>query len=477
MKPVCNDPGKQTADGMEKVRSRLVLIVVGFSTFLTAMGGSAINLALPNIGAELGISLDLASWVILAFLLSVTVCLLVAGRTGDLFGHKLIYLAGFSLFGIASLFCGLAQSLWFLVFARVVQGIGGAMTMATGPALLTTSFSGAERGKALGMLATATYTGLTIGPPLSGFLISALSWRWVFYINIPITAVILLFGIMCLPKQSKIEKAKFDWGGALTLIIGMPFLLLAISRGHAWGWSSWKIVGSALFGVGSLGAFIYTERRFVSPLLNLDLFRTYQFSGSVFSALCNYIALFVQIFLLPFYLIEALVIEPASAGLVLSAQPLVMALVASPSGWLSDRIGSRGLAVTGMMILAGGLVGISTIGPDTGHLVVAIWLGVMGLGTGIFISPNSSAIMGSAPRAQQGVAGGVMAVARNLGMMLGIALATLVFSMAGGMTGKAWVAVDYHALRVAFWFAAGVSIVGALASLAKGNQRPKEKIL
>jgi MFS family permease len=210
-------------------------------------------------------------------------------------------------------------------------------------------------------------------------------------------------------------------------------------------------------------------------VLDLSLFASRVFTGSVLSALCNYIALFVSILLLPFYLEEGLGRDPARAGLILSVQPLVMALVASPSGWLSDRIGSRGLATLGMLVLSGGLWGLSGLGAGAPGAHVVLWLAVMGFGTGIFISPNSSALMGSAPRNQQGIAGSLLAEARVLGMYLGVALATAVFGLAGGSTGHRWQLLDFDALRLALQVAAGAAVLGAmLAALRGGHNAPRQ---
>lgn len=453
---------------------RLVLTVVGAGTFLGAAQGSTVNLALPDIGRDLAIPIDLAGWVVSAFLLSVTVLLLLAGRAGDLLGHRRIYLAGQILFGFASLAAGLGSDLWMLIGARLLQGLGGAMVMATGPALLTMSFPGRQRGRALGMLATATYTGLTVGPPIGGWIVAQWSWRWVFYLNLPVALLITLLGWWYLPRAVQGRRASFDWRGAAALVLGLPLALVALAQGGRWGWSSLATWGSGLCGAALVGTFVVIQLRSRSPLLDFSLFRSRVFTGAVLSALGNYVALFIPIILLPYYLIEALGVAPSRAGLLLSAQPLVMALVASPSGRLSDRIGSRGLATGGLLVLALGLVGLSTLsteGAGASLVAVAAWLAVMGLGTGIFISPNSSALMGSAPRAQQGVAGGVMAVARSLGMILGVAAATSIFVAAGGRTGAAWAASDYRAMKIALWVAVVVSLLSALAAALRGGRR------
>lgn len=448
---------------------RLVLLVVGLGTFMSAASGSTVNLALPQLGSDLGVSIDSAGWVVSSYLLSITVLLLVAGRLGDLVGLKLVYLAGFSLFGVASVACGLSPSLHVLIASRLLQGVGASFIMATGPALLTTTFPGKQRGRALGMLATATYSGLTVGPLAGGWVLDALTWPWIFYINVPAAVVVVALGLRFLPRGERRTDQPFDLLGSLTVLSGLPLLLIAVSRGVDWGWTSPATLGCAVGGIALLGAFVWQQTRAESPMLDLSLFKSKVFSGAVLSALGNYVALFVAIILLPYYLTEARGSDSLHAGIILSAQPLVMAIVASPAGRLSDRIGSRGLATSGMLVLAVGMGGLAFVDGQTPLWLVATWLGVVGLGTGIFISPNSSSLMGSAPRNKQGVAGGVMAVARNLGMMIGVSSATTLFRMAGGETGGTWETADFTALHVAMAFGAVVGVLSALAAALRGR--------
>jgi EmrB/QacA subfamily drug resistance transporter len=334
------------------------MLVVGLGTMLTAASASTVNLALPDLSRELHVSVELAGWVISSFLLATTVLLLAAGRLGDMLGHARVYLVGFVLFGAASAGCGLADGIGWLVASRVMQGVGGAMVAATGPALLTTTFPGNQRGRALGLLSTATYTGLTLGPPLGGLTVGASSWRWVFLVNLPVAALVVALGLVYLPsttrrstpptssptKVAAASARSFDWPGLLTSLTGLPLLLVALAQGRRLGWGSPVILVGGAGGLALLGAFVSIERRTAQPLLDMGLFRSRIFSGAALSALGNYVALFVPIMLLPFYLVEALGVEPSRAGLALAAQPLVMALVASPAGRLSDRWGSRGLA-------------------------------------------------------------------------------------------------------------------------------------
>lgn len=461
---------------MEKSRGLnhpyLVLCVVGVGTLLNTLAASSVNLALPVIGREMEIAVQLARWIMLSFMLAVTVLLLVAGRLSDLWTHRTMYQLGFVVFGAGSLACGLAPTLWMLVAGRVIQGAGASMIMASGPALLTTSFPGSQRGRALGMLATVTYLGLTIGPPLGGVLITMAGWRWIFYFNVPVAVVMVALGRRLLPRTRPERGSAFDGRGALTLMVGLPLLLVAAAEGQRWGWSSTMTLSGLGLGSTLVAGFLYLEAHQKDPLLDLALFRNSVFSGAVLSALCNYLAIFIPIIMLPFYLLEALSFSPGRAGVLLSVMPLIMSLVASPSGWLSDRVGTRWLAAGGMLVLALGLGGMSTMGAQTAEHVIAFWLGCLGLGTGVFISPNSSALMGAAPRQQQGIAAGIVALARTLGMMLGIASGTTVFQWMGGRTGKSWRQKDFRALSWAVMLAAAVSLLGAvIAGLREGKSK------
>jgi MFS family permease len=226
---------------------------------------------------------------------------------------------------------------------------------------------------------------------------------------------------------------------------------------------------AAAAGLAALAGFVLIERASPCPLLDLGLFRSRIFTGSVASAVANYVSLFVIMLLLPFYLIEGLGLSAQRAGLVLSVQPLLMALAASPSGWLSDRIGSRALATAGLLVSSAGMLGLASLGPESTPLAAAGFLAVVGFGTGVFISPNSSALMGAAPRHRQGTAGSVLGEARSLGMLLGVALATAVFASGGGRTGSAWRPADFAALRGALTAAAVVGAAGAAAAGLRGR--------
>jgi MFS family permease len=280
----------------------------------------------------------------------------------------------------------------------------------------------------------------------------------------------MALGYAYLPRKKVEKRPKFDLPGAFTLLVGLPFLLLIVSESQRWGadfWMTWLALG---LGAGGALAFVLIQLRSSSPLLNLSLFRSRIFSGSALSAVANYIALFCVFIMMPFYLEEGLHLPTAVTGLILSVCPLAMALVASPSGWLSDRIGSRGLATGGMLILAAGIFGLSRLGADENIALVILSLGTVGLGTGIFISPNSSALMGAAPRTQQGAAGAIMAEARTLGMFIGVAVSTAIFHAAGGQTGAQWRPVEFDANQLSLLAGTGVAILGALCASLRGKK-------
>jgi EmrB/QacA subfamily drug resistance transporter len=406
-----------------------VLVTTGIGTFMSALDGSVVNTLLPILSRELHTSIAGIEWVTTVYLLVISGLLLSIGRAGDLFGHRRLYLGGFVLFVVGSALCGLAGSAPALVAMRVVQALGAAMIMATGPAILTRSFPARERGRALGAQGTFTYLGLTAGPSLGGWFAGAFGWRSVFYINIPVGLLAIALAVRFIPDDRvTCREERFDFVGAASFTAGLVTLLVALNQGHAWGWSS--PVTAVLFAAAALlmVVFVRVEQRRPSPMLDLSLFRSRVFSTATVSALLNYACVYAVLFVLPFLLIQGRGLSPQQAGLVLTAQPLVMAVMAPISGSLSDRIGSRGLTTVGMLLLTAGLVCLGLLVQDGSLGAIAAALALVGLGVGMFVSPNNSALMGAAPRHRQGIASGVLATARNVGMVLGVGLAGAVFT-------------------------------------------------
>ena len=396
-------------------KTGLLISLVAAGTFLGAGIGSMVTVALPSIGRAMDVAMDDAGMVIQVFLLVAALSLIPAGRVGDRLGHLRVYRVGLGVLVAASVLCALAPVFWVLLAARCLQGLGAGMLMSCGPALLTTSVAPARRGQVLGVVSTATYTGLTLGPPLAGFLVEATGWQGVFG-----AAAVL---------------------GALILI---PTLLLRREEG------------------GGRPRFDLTTE--------LRMFRSPVFSGAMAAAVLLYSSVFVAMLLIPFYLEEGLLMRPEQVGAILMAQPLVMAAVASPAGWWSDRIGTRILAAGGMLICAVILGAMGLLFDGTTSLwLVAFTLVVLGLGCGLFTSPNSSALMGAVDRSAQGSAGAMLAIARTGGMFLGVSLGTGVFEAAGGATRGRWGATEFHAYGVALTVAAAMMLAGAFISALRGE--------
>lgn len=407
----------------------LVLLAVGIGTFMSALDGSVVNTILPVLRRSLNSDVAGVEWVVTVYLLTLSGLLLSFGRLGDLRGHKTTYLTGFGIFIASSALCGLATSVHMLVIFRISQAIGAAMLAANAPAILTKNFPARQRGQALGMQATMTYLGLTIGPSLGGWLAKQLGWQAVFYINVPVGVLALWLSLRFIPFDTP-EKVteRFDLPGAIVFIVGLVTLLLALNQGHHLGWTSPAIVGLLVVAMLLLFTFRFIETHSPAPMLDLNLFQNPLFTLSVASAVLNYISLYSVTFLLPHYLIDGRGLDSAQAGLLLTAQPIVMAIAAPLSGTFSDRIGVRLPATLGMGILTIGLLLLSRLGATSPWVQIILALAVVGLGIGIFVSPNNSAVMGSAPRQRQGIAAGVLATARSFGMVLGIGISGAIYT-------------------------------------------------
>jgi len=453
-----------------------VLLAVGVGTFMSALDGSVVNTILPVVNHAFGSTVATIEWVVVIYLLTVSGLLLSFGRLGDLQGHKSVYCLGFLVFLASSASCGLATQVSVLIFCRAIQALGAAMLFANAPAILTHNFPAEQRGRALGLQATMTYLGLTAGPSLGGWLTEKLSWRAVFYMNVPVGLLALFLSLRFIPNDVPTTQDKrFDFAGASTFIGGLVSLLLGLNKGHAWRWTSPSVAGLLVTAILLLVAFLFIEGRVQSPMLDLSLFRRRLFSAAAASAVLNYICVYSIVFLLPFYLLRGRGLAPGQAGLVLTTQPLIMAVAAPLSGMVSDRIGSRLPTTIGMALLAIGLFSLSRLGPLSPLTDVTLALSITGLGTGIFVSPNSSALMGAAPLHQRGVAAGILATARVVGMVLGVGLAGAIFTTIlarQSFPGSGQTLFD--GVRAGFLAASGVAILGSIVSATRETRASEQ---
>lgn len=447
-----------------------VLVAVGAGTFMTALDTSVVNTILPIIRDDFQTDVAAVEWVVVIYLLLVSGLLPIFGRLGDIRGHKQIYNTGFLVFILSSLFCGLSTSIFQLIGFRALQALGAAMLASNSPAILTKSFPSSQRGQALGLQATMTYLGLVTGPSLGGWLAEQIGWRSVFYINIPVGMFALAFSIIFIIKDVlKKSDEGFDVLGAAVFMGGLISLLLGLNQGHNWGWRSPLTLLTLLSSAILLGLFIKIEKAVPYPMLDMKLFKHRLFTASISSAVINYICVYSIIFLMPFYLIQGRGLNPSQAGVILTAQPIVMAIIAPISGTLSDRMGTRLPTIIGMVLLSGGIWTLSRLGSETPFNMVFLSLAFVGLGVGIFISPNNSALMGSASVHRQGIAAGILATARNVGMVLGVGFSGAIFTtvLAQGQTDT--LELVFLATQKSFRAAFLIALLGIATATIRGN--------
>jgi EmrB/QacA subfamily drug resistance transporter len=465
-------------------RKWLVLSAVSVGAFISTLSGSIVNISLPTIADDFGVGISDIEWIVVAYLLTAGSLLLTFGRLGDIVGYKKVYIGGFALFTVASVLCGLAQSAGELTVLRVLQGIGFAMIQALTPAIVTAVFPPSERGRALGLTAVSISLGLTVGPTLGGVLTQWASWRWIFFINVPVGLFGVLWSWRVLPAGRRDEEQRFDLPGAVLASAAMFCLLLALGEGESWGWGSARTLG-VLGSFVVLGAvFIVTELGVRQPMYDLQLFAIRTFSAGNASLLVAFMSLFVAIFLMPFFLQLGQGFSVLEAGLLLTPLSLTTLVIAPLSGSLSDRIGSRFLASSGLLIMGTGLLFLTQLDAHAGDWAIIWRLALVGFGLGLFTSPNNSSVLGSVARPRLGSASATVAQMRITGQVLGVAVGAailasrisdhtreLVKSLPPELVRREALILSVHE---AFHVAAAICVLGALASLVRGRGRPED---
>lgn len=453
-----------------------VLAVVMLGGIMGPIDASIVNVILPTISGFFGAPIATAQWVPQIYLLTISSLLLFYGRLGDILGYKRIYLTGLLCFVATSGLCGLAPTIYWLIVFRAIQGIGAGMMMSVPFAILTAVFPPQERGRALGINAISVSAGLALGPTLGGLLTSLWSWRLVFLINIPIGLAALLLAIKIVPDL-KGKPGRVDIAGAVSAFICLFSFLFFINQVQNTGMG--PVTGTAITAAVLAGIyFFYVETHIPQPMVNLALFKNRTFTLGIASALLNFASQYILVFLTPFYLQRAIHYSPDKIGLLMTCFPLTVMAVAPFSGNLSDRLGTRELAITGAAICSAALVAMAFLPVDASALDVGWRLAFFGLGTGMFQSPNNNAVMGSAPRPYLGIASGILGTARNTGMALGIAAAGLIlYSLVPSATiaqehlSGAEAVYFLGGLKYAFLFGAGLSALAALFSLMQPKTR------
>lgn len=416
-----NDHAQAIKQGLDP--KWLILGAVMLGSLMGPLDASIVNTVLPKITESFHTDVSISQWVPTVYLLTISCLILLYGRLGDMLGYKRIFTCGLAAFTITSILCGFSQSIWMLIAFRALQGLAAGMMMSVSFAIITSTFPPGERGRAMGIYAISIAIGLGIGPTLGGTIAEYLNWRYVFFVNVPVGFCALLLGSRVIPKGSVKPGQRLDVTGAVAAFVFLTSFLLFANRGGNWGWLSAASVTMIVIAAISAVAFVLIERRAIQPMLNLELFHSRVFSFASLSALINFMALYALVFITPFYLAFVLKYSILKVGLVMVASPVATLIVAPLSGMLSDRIGSRSLAVGGMIVCSIGMFLLGGLDANSNSFDVAWRLAVCGIGSGMFQSPNNSAVMGSVPPMRLGIASGMLAAMRNVGMVLGIAIA------------------------------------------------------
>ncbi len=463
---ICHTPDTPVTE----TEKRIILLIAVLAGFLTPFDGSAVNIALPNIGAEFHMDAVALSWVATAYLLSSALFLVPFGKIADIHGRKKIFLYGISVFTIASLAMTMVRSSDMLLFVRIVQGIGSSMIFGTAVAILTSTFSAGERGRALGIYITSVYLGLSLGPFLGGVLTQNLGWRSIFYINVPIGIATALLVIWKLKGEwADCHGETFDITGSV--IYGVALVSIMYGFSVLPGATGLFLI---IAGCLCMAAFIRYEQRQPFPVLNMRLFsesRVFAFSNV--ASLINYSATYAVAFLLSLDLQYTHGFSPEYAGFILIAAPLMQAVVSPFAGRLSDRIDPGIIASAGMGLTALGLLMLAFLGQDTPLWYIVSALLVLGFGFGLFSSPNTNAIMSAVEKRYYGVASGMVSTMRTLGQLLSMGIAMMIFAI---IIGRVEITPAYYprfvdSLHYAFVLFTILCVIGIFASLVRTNTK------
>jgi len=440
-----------------------VFFLVAVSVFMSTLDSSIVNVALPYIMGDLSEQMGRIQRVVTVYLLFVSAFLLTFGRISDILGRPKVYRLGFGIFTLGSFLCGISGSLEGLILSRVIQGLGASMLMACSPALITDVFEPENRGRALGLIGACVAGGLTIGPVLAGILLEYFSWPVIFYINIPVGLAALVYSRFVLGSEKPVTRETMDWVGSLLMIILVAALVIGLVGLPEWEGGLFQGMGCLITGLGAGAGFIINARKTSHPLIDPSLFKIRMFVFPLAAAMILFAALFILIFMMPFYLSLVCGFSPAMTGLAMIVPFLVLFVISPVAGTLADRLGSGRLCLAGMGILALALILTGTLSPSAGGYGICWRLALAGLGTALFISPNSTAVMGAVPIARRGIASGALATARNLGMVIGVALASGIFTHT--FTGLTFgIGLDQYTPEMADSFMAGfrfTMVVGA----------------
>ncbi len=457
-----------------------VVATVCIGAFMAALDGSIITVALPTITRQFHVTLSATAWVALAYLLTLTALLTVFGRIADLVGRRPLYTMGFGIFIVGSALCGAAQSLPFLIGARVLQAVGAVMLQANSVAIITAAVPSSVRGKAIGIQGSALAVGLSLGPAIGGLLISAFGWRSIFYVNVPVGLIGTTLAALILPLDQEKDQAtrgvSFDYLGSLLLAVSIVSVILGLNQGNEKGFGSPYILSLFACGILSSALFIWQEKRHRAPLVDLSLFKIPTLTWGNVSGSLSYALMYGILYIIPFYFEEVRKNPSSLSGLLTTPLPIGMMLLAPMAGRIADRLGSRIPTVAGMTLATLGGLSLLLLSSTEPLVWIIIALLIIGMGMGVFTPPNNSSVMGSSPRNRLGVTSGLLNMSRSLGQSFGIAFAFALYQGVVLAEGYSPLSAPARILLPGFHIAfAGVTALGlmaALISMFRGKVQP-----
>lgn len=406
-----------------------MFIVTAIGNFIAMLDSTTVNLALYPMSRDLGVTLSQIQWVMIGYMLTLTVFLPFFGKLGDIFPKNKLYSTGFLIFAMGAFFSMTAPTFTTLVGARCFEALGASIMLSNAQAIIATIFKNARRGKALGLNGCLVAIGGMLGPAVGGILINNFGWHSVFFPCIPVAIAGAYYAWRILPSHVKpIKCFKFDYKGFIYFTISLFALLLAISEGYQWGWTSLKIIALGVITLVFGSLFYMRDLRINYPLINFSMFKIKAFTFGNLAVMTSYMAMFTNGILLPFYLMEILGFDAFKAGLLILPYSVTLSVAAPISGSLAGKYGGRYLTLAGPTVYIIALIIFTTFNTNTQIWQIVAASGIMGIGNGLFQSPSNNAIMTSVQKKDLGIASGILALSRNLGNILGVAVTITLFA-------------------------------------------------
>ncbi len=393
--------------------------------FMATLDSTIVNVALPVLVNIFAVTMSSIQLIVICYLITIVSTILFFGRLGDIKGKSMIFNSGLLIFTIGSLFCSLSKNLTSLVFFRIIQAIGASAAMANNQGIITQVFPANERGRALGISGTFLALGTMIGPPLGGLIVSYFNWNYIFLINVPIGIITAIIGFRILPRKINKKNEDIDFIGTIFLGTCVIFLFYALTFGEIVGYGNKLIIASFVIATFLFVIFIFIEKKLKYPLIDLSLFKNSLFSVGILCTFISYMSINSNNIIQPFYLENVLKMSPSFTGIVMIIYPVILTVISPFSGYLSDKIGSELLTFIGLMFICIGMGLMSTLNENSTIQAMFGYISIMAIGNGLFLPPNNSLVMSSAPNDKLGIAGSINAFVRNLGQSSGVSIATL----------------------------------------------------